>query len=1092
MLINAASLTQAELTTAIVRDPLTVTPDTTVIAAIAQMSGVRTSCQASSIDQDQLDLYIEARSSCVIVLENQKLVGILTERDIVRLITQTPKLEGLSLRDVMTRDVITLYESDFTDLFFTIGLLQQYQIRHLPILNAADEVVGLLTHESLRQISRPVDLMRLRMATEVMVTDVVCADPQISMRAIAGLMTQHRVSSVMVVQTQSAPNQKTIARPIGIVTEHDVVQFQALNLDFDSCQAEAVMSSPIFSVQPDDSLWTVQQIMEQRFIRRVAVTDSQGELLGIITQSSLLKALNPLELYRLAEVLEQRVTRLEAEKLEFLESRTIELERQVEERTTALESKAEQAHLIATISSQIRSSLNLQDILITTVTQVRELLNCDRVAIWQIQSDNTILAVAESKSSTIQSQLGQIINDPYFIRDWSEAYRQGRIRVISDIYTIEMTACHRTLLEQLQTRAKILLPIIQGESLWGFLEAVESHHSRQWKPEEISLLEQLATQLAIAIQQATSYEQVQTELIERRQAEALLRESEQRFLTLAEAAPVGIFRTDREGQALYVNERWCSIAGLTIEEAYGRGWINGLHPSDRESVTNEWDRAIQENRPFQLEYRFQRPDGGVTWVFGQALAERDSMDEISAYVGTITDISDLKQAQELIVHNALYDPLTDLPNRRLLTKRIELAITRSRRIETYHYAVLFLDLDRFKVVNDSLGHLTGDLLLKTIAHKLKQIIRDMDVIARVGGDEFVVLLEDITSTEEIILIADRILADCQTSLTVHGYEVFTSLSIGIVFGNQDYRNASDLLRDADIAMYRAKEQGRNSYKFFDAEMHKQALNRLTLETDLRRALDQQELILHYQPIVDILNRRLIGFEALVRWIHPERGFVAPDAFISVAEEIGLIVALDSWVFRTACTQLAAWKQQFAGLFPLKMSINLSAQDLRQANFLETIDRTLAETGLEGHEICLEVTESILIEDINQTIHLLTQLKERKIQVSIDDFGTGYSSLNYLHRLPADNLKIDRSFVGQMQLENRNYQVVSTIIALSNQLELAVIAEGIETQQQLQWLQQLGCEFGQGYFFSKPLSSQDIESTFLNPDSRKLLEAFQDN
>ena len=1089
MFIHAIRLTPAELKSAIIRNPLVITPDTVVIDALVQMSSVRAIYSASRVVDSPLDdFYIEARSSCAIVIENNQLVGIFTERDVVQLTAQKRVLENLPIRDVMTPSAIALRESAFTDIFFAINLFQQHHIGHLPILDEYDHLVGLLTKESLQQTSSPVNLLRLRLAAEVMITQVIYANPNASILEIAHLMAMHRISSVVIVQEQAATQQETLKIPIGIITEQDIVKFQALNLDLEISQAQSVISTPIFSVHPNDSLWVVQQTMEQQFIRRLVVTGFQGELLGMITQSSLLHALNPLELYKLTEVLKQKVLRLEAEKLELLENHTIELEQKLQERTFVLKAKAEQEHLITTIASQIRSSLNLQDILNTTVEKLQVILGCDRVAIWQQQPDLQMLAVAESTSGKISPQLGLQVYDPCFAADWSDAYLQGRVRVVSDIYATEITDCHQALLEQLQIRAKVLIPIIHGNTLWGLLETTQSHAPRQWQPEEVALLQQLATQLAIAIQQATAYQQSQTELIERRQTEARLRESEQRYATLAAAAPVGIFRTDVEGNCIYVNQRWCTIAGLTPQEALGRGWIKGLHPDDQDNIIDEWYRATQENRSFILEYRFQRPDGTVSWVFGQGVAERNAENKVTGYVGTITDISDIKQAHELIIYNALHDPLTDLPNRILLRERLELAINRARQIKNYCYAVLFLDLDRFKVINDSLGHLVGDQVLKTIAQKLKTHLRDIDLVARLGGDEFVILLEDIPSTQKVIQIAEAILEDCQTPLTVNGYEMFTSFSMGIVLGIKDYHQADDLIRYADIAMYQAKAQRRNSYKFFDAAMHTQALNRLQLETDIRKAFKQEEFIVYYQPIVDILENQLVGFEALVRWQHPTQGLVCPEYFIPVAEETGLIVSLDSWIFYTACQQLATWKRKFKNCFPLKISINLSTQDLRKTSLIEDIEQILTQTGLEGDSICLEITESMLIEDISQTIDLLTQLKARKIQISIDDFGTGYSSLNYLHRLPADNLKIDRSFVTQMQAGNRNYQVVSSIITLSKQLKLTVVAEGIETQQQLQWLQQLGCELGQGYLFSEPLTAHEVEIRFLKGSSEHLISS----
>ncbi|WP_016952277.1 bifunctional diguanylate cyclase/phosphodiesterase [Anabaena sp. PCC 7108] len=583
---------------------------------------------------------------------------------------------------------------------------------------------------------------------------------------------------------------------------------------------------------------------------------------------------------------------------------------------------------------------------------------------------------------------------------------------------------------------------------------------------------------------------------ERKQAQERLYQTLQELSSfkyaLDQSAIVAI--TDANGVITYANDRFCQISQYNREELVGHTHqiVNSGYHS-QEFFAQMW-QTISHGHIWRGEIRNRSKDGSFYWVNSTIVPFLDALGKPFQYLAIRTDITNLhdelrlrKQAEEQLIHNAFHDPLTGLPNRTLLEERLELAINRAKRLESYHYAVLFLDLDRFKVINDSLGHLAGDQLLQSIAQKLKTHLRDIDLVARLGGDEFVILLEDIESIEATIKITKRILIDCQTSLMINGNEMFISTSIGIVFATKEYRQAADLLRDADIAMYRAKAQGRNSYKIFDAQMHTQAVNRLTLETDIRKALEREEFVVYYQPIVDLIGGRLVGFEALVRWLSPTRGFVCPGEFIPIAEETGLIVQIDRWMFSTVCQQLAKWKTNFVH-FPLYVSINLSAQDIRQTSLVEDIDRILAQTGLEGESIVLEITESMLIEDINKTIDLLTQLKDRKIQISIDDFGTGYSSLNYLHRLPADHLKIDRSFVSQMEEGNRNYQVVSTIIALSNQLGLAVVAEGIETPQQLQWLQQLGCELGQGYLFSPPLASQEIETNLLHEDYDKLYES----
>ncbi|MEG4352272.1 PAS domain S-box protein [Microcoleus sp. LAD1_D3] len=640
MFIRTTALTPVELRAAIVREPLVVSPDTTVMDAIAQMSGMRAICDAAkTVDGQRAQLHLEVRSSCVLVMEDRQLLGILTERDVVLLSAQQRSLENLAIREVMLHPVVTLHESALTDLFFAISLLQQYHIRHLPILDEHDRLVGIVTHESLRQTSRPIDLLRLRLVSEVMTSDVICVAPDTSMLAIAQRMSQHRVSSVMILEPGDRPERLQI--PVGIVTERDIVQFQALGLDQETCTAQGVMSTPIFAVRPDDSLWTVQQMMEQRSSGRLAVTSEQGELLGIVTQTSLLQALNPLELYKLAQKLEEKVVRQEAEKIQMLENI---IEEQVEARTIALKAKAGREKLVAELATQIYSSLSLQTILDTTVEQVRQVLGCDRVNIWQFEADGQVSAVAESTDSSL-SLIGERIEDTWFKQDQAEMYRLGRIHVVPDIYTIAMSDCHRNLLIRLQTRAKILVPLLCGDKLWGLLNASESQHPREWQPEEIELVQALSVHLAIALGQATTHQKLQEELTERRQAEARLRESEQRYATLAAAAPVGIFRTDPAGLCTYINERYFQLTGLTPEAAIGNGWQQALHPDDHDWVIAEWEQFIQDQQPFQLEYRFQSPDCVVTWIYGQSVAEQDAKGQIVGYLGTVTDITDRKQAE---------------------------------------------------------------------------------------------------------------------------------------------------------------------------------------------------------------------------------------------------------------------------------------------------------------------------------------------------------------------------------------------------------------------------------------------------------------
>jgi len=459
--------------------------------------------------------------------------------------------------------------------------------------------------------------------------------------------------------------------------------------------------------------------------------------------------------------------------------------------------------------------------------------------------------------------------------------------------------------------------------------------------------------------------------------------------------------------------------------------------------------------------------------------------ELEQKVGERT--AELEAQAETIRYNALHDPLTGLPNRSLLLNRIEAAIARSKSPQptinpsshpsSTPYTILFLDLDRFKVINDSLGHLFGDQLLIIIASQLETYLSGTDMVARFGGDEFVFLLESTSSPDAVMERVERILQDFQKPVLLKDYQLFLGVSIGIVFGHAGYDEPAELIRDADIAMYRAKAKGTNTYRVFTTEMRTHALHRMTLESELRQALERDELLVYYQPIIEMESDRLISLEALVRWQHPLRGFISPMEFVPIAEETGLVVALDHWVMHHACQQLATWRTHYQSMSSVRVSVNLSAQDLRYANLLRDIDAILKATKLGGSWLTLEITESMLVQDIEPTISLLTELHNRNIRISIDDFGTGYSSLNYLHQLPVDYLKIDRSFVSQMEVNNPNYQVVNTIIALSQQLGLRTIAEGIETLQQKHWLHSLGCPYGQGYFFAKPLPASEIEHQF---------------
>ncbi|MGL4499290.1 MAG: EAL domain-containing response regulator [Planktothrix sp.] len=434
---------------------------------------------------------------------------------------------------------------------------------------------------------------------------------------------------------------------------------------------------------------------------------------------------------------------------------------------------------------------------------------------------------------------------------------------------------------------------------------------------------------------------------------------------------------------------------------------------------------------------------------------------------------ELEAANTKLLAMALHDSLTGLPNRALLMTDLHRSIHLAKANSSYQFAVLFLDCDRFKVVNDSLGHLVGDELLILIAHRLSCYVKYQNTLARLGGDEFAILLTEIPDFHSVITLSDQILQCFSQPFNLERHEIFINASIGIVIGNCDYDEPEHLLRDADTAMYRAKALGKGQYHLFDPVMHTAALERLQLETDLRRGIEQQELVVHYQPIVSLNTGKISGFEALVRWRHPQRGLVAPNLFIPVAEETGLITAIGYWVLSESCHQLRAWQKQDLIDPNLFVSVNLSVKQFAQPNLLEQIDQVLVDSQLNPDCLKLEITESAIMDNHQNVATILKELRKRHILISIDDFGTGYSSLSYLHSFPVDTLKIDKSFVQRLNLESENIGLIPVIISLAKTMNMNVVAEGIELPEQLQILRELNCGLGQGYFFAKPLPGEEL-------------------
>jgi diguanylate cyclase (GGDEF)-like protein/PAS domain S-box-containing protein len=583
------------------------------------------------------------------------------------------------------------------------------------------------------------------------------------------------------------------------------------------------------------------------------------------------------------------------------------------------------------------------------------------------------------------------------------------------------------------------------------------------------------------VQVATRLRLIEERLRELHQLKTLqesMRQEFQRFLIATGGEDDGVWDLDLETQEVHYSDRWKEMLGYGPEEVEDslEGWLGLVHEEDLTRLRAIIDASIAGDvGVIEQRYRMLTKDGSYRWMLTRGEVVKDAEGSAVRVVGRQTDVDAEDDSREAIRTTGLQDPLTGLPNRTVLVDRLRHAFARAQRDPEQGFAVLFFDLDRFKNVNDSLGHMTGDKLLRAIAQRVENACRPGDTVARFGGDEFAILVEDIRDVRGATVAAERIQDEFKVPFDLDGVEVFATISIGIALWNPEYPRPEDLLRDSDTAMYRAKDMGRNSFAVFDDDMHKQVVATLRLENDLRRALNGKEFRVFYQPIVSIADGHIAGFEALVRWQHPEKGLLMPGTFIQVAEEMGGIIQLDRWVAEEACKQLRIWHQKFRQHSRVTMSVNLSATQLMRHDVVAGIDLILRNTGLYGQSLKLEVTESVLMENAQYASAVLEQLRKLNIGISIDDFGTGYSSLSYLRRFEIDTLKIDYSFVSRMLEDEESSEIVRTIITLAKNLGKDTIAEGVQTRSQFDALVDLDVKMVQGYFVSPPLPAEVAEA-----------------
>jgi PAS domain S-box-containing protein len=649
-----------------------------------------------------------------------------------------------------------------------------------------------------------------------------------------------------------------------------------------------------------------------------------------------------------------------------------------------------------------------------------------------------------------------------------------------------------------------LLPLRQVEGrewwLWGFAVAVTlvltcgilalTYPGQNWLADKVyaqNLKEWVRglAALVLLFDIYTVYQHLQLQRMRQRFAER-----ERLFHLITENAADMIGVVDRDGRRLYNSPAYQKILGYSSDELVSTSSLEQVHPDDRDRVLAAAEKAYLTGRGDRLEYRIRHKDGSWRVLESTANVIRGSQGAMEGLVIVNRDITQRKQVESLLEHRSFHDALTNLPNRPLFLDRLQRAIAVARRHSDFKFAVLFIDMDKFQVFNDSLGHAAGDELLIQIAKRLTACLRGADTVARgrrkdavsftadntlarPGGDEFVVLAAELRDPSDAVRLAKRIHERLSPPFVVNGHQIVVSASIGVVCSGSNHIESEDMLRDAEIAMYRAKHAGGGQYEVFDGAMQADAVKRLQLETDLRKALDGDEFRVHYQPIVCLRNGQIVGFEALTRWQRPE-GIVPPAQFIDVAAEIGIIIPMNRKLLRQACLQLRSWQSRFSYDPPLAISANVTAKEFAQPDLPGQIGAILQQTGLDPSAAEFEITENVAMADVERSAHMLAELKALGVRLSIDDFGTGFSSLARLQHFPVNTLKIDRSFISAVKHNRQTEEIVRSIITLAHNLGLKVVAAGIEDAEQMNLVRQMGCEFGQGFFFSKPIDAHEVE------------------
>ncbi|MEM1238366.1 MAG: EAL domain-containing protein [Cyanobacteria bacterium P01_H01_bin.26] len=1083
------------------QNPLIVEPNVALSQVLLWMSQGKTRQAVAKTAQS---------SSYCLVMSQDQLLGIFTERDVVKIIAQGTALDSVAVTEVMTRNPITIAVAELEQPFDVAARFKRHRIRHLPVLDAHDQLLGVVTHSSLRQSLQASDLLRLRRTHEVMSTQVITALPDACLLSVTQQMATHRVSCVVIVETSSPTYAQ---KPVGIITERDIVKLKAQKIDLSNLAVAGVMSTPLECVAPQSTLWNIHKQMQSMGVRRLVVAEN-NTLVGIVTQTSILSALDPAEMY----------------------------------------------HTIQSLREEVQ----------TSETRFRAIFNQTFQFIGLLESDGTLLEINQTALNFSALRRDQVIGLPFWQAPWwglssmTQAQLQASIEQAAQGNFVRYEVDVLGAADQAITIDLSLRPVTENSDE-VILIILEGH-----------------------------------DISDRKQVETELQKSQRHYASLAAASPVGLFRTNSQGDCLYVNERWCKIAGISAEAAMGVVWTAGLHPDDRERIVETWYQSVQQKQPFQAEYRFQTPDGRVTWVFGQVVSEYDNTSELpSGYVGTITDITERKQLEialeaeremaqvtldsigdavittdaagrvrylnpvaesmtgwtaqtahgrplpkvfniiseatrkpainpveqvladghvtglanhtilirrdgeefsiedsaapirdsnqqligvVMVFHDvtqsrdlarrlswqATHDALTELYNRRYFETKLESMVATAVQQNQSH-VLCYLDLDQFKVVNDTCGHLAGDELLRQLTRLLKRYIRAADTLARLGGDEFGILLDQ-CPLDRAVNIAEGLrqaIADYQFIWQDQIFRV--GVSIGLISVNANSTDATTVMSAADAACYAAKSRGRNRihiYQKEDAELSQQRQER-HWSVLIRQALEHNSFCLYRQAIAQTIEpgTALNFYEVLVRMLDDSGQLISPSVFIPAAERYGLMPLLDRWVVRTCLAKLEQARQK--SVENVLYSINLSGMSLNDEQFFEFVKAQFEIFQVPPQCICFEITETAAISDFESANSFIRELNQLGCCFALDDFGSGMSSFAYLKALPVDFLKIDGDFIRDIMSDSTTQAIVESIHRVGNVMGLQTIAESVENESTLIKLQTIGIDFVQGYRISRP-------------------------